>query len=165
MRPAGDAQIHVADAQYAVATRGNIVFIAWRGETSVAAVENAKRILIQALTQRHASYGLMQYVEQGAPPPGTAARTALADMLTAGRGRLVCSSLVYPGTGFWAAAARAFVTGLNLLARPGFPHVIFPTVQDAAKWHTQLLEKEPVLTQVDICKSVDDLRSALDKAR
>ena len=163
--PAGGVQIHAADARHALATRGNMVFIAWRGETLVSAITNAKRVLGQALMQRYTSYGLMQYVEQGAPPPDTAARNALADMLTAGRGRLVCSSLVYPGTGFWAAAARAFVTGLNLLARPGFPHVVFPTVRDAAQWHIQLLAKEPVLTHADICKTIDDLCAALDKAR
>lgn len=158
MGSAGILQIHAADARHAVATRGNMVFIAWRGETLVSAISNARKVLVQALMQRYASYGLMQYVEQGAPPPDTAARHALADMLTAGQGRLVCSSLVYPGTGFWAAAARAFVTGVNLLARPGFPHVVFPTVQEAAQWHTQLLERDPALTPADICKSIEDVR-------
>lgn len=162
--PAGGVQIHAVDARYAVATRGNMIFIAWRGETLVSAISTAKKVLVQALMQRYTCYGLLQYVEHGAPPPDTAARSALADMLTAGQQRLVCSSLVYAGTGFWAAAARAFVTGLNLLARPGFPHVIFPTVQQAAQWHVQLLEKEPVLTHADICKTVDEMRAALDKA-
>lgn len=162
--PAGGAAIHVADGEYAVASLGNMVFIAWRGETRVAAIANAKRILVQTIAQRYTRYALMQYVEQGAAPPSAAARSALAEMLIAGRGRIVCSSLVYPGTGFWAASARAFVTGLNLLARPGFPHVVFSTVQEAARWHVQRLEKEAVLTQEDICKSVDAMRAALDRA-
>jgi hypothetical protein len=156
-----DLQIRAVDEQHAVATRGNMILIVWRGETRLSAIANAKRILLDTLGRGYDSYGLMQLVEAGAPPPNGAARNALAHMLAAGRGSITCSSLIFPGNGFFAAAARSFATGLTLLARPGFPHVVFPTVQEAAEWHTQLLSGVP--TSTDICMTVNHMHAALDR--
>jgi hypothetical protein len=162
--PSQPIQIHVVDERYAVATCGNMVVIAWRGETRVAAVARAKSILLDAFSRGHGKYGLMQFVERTAPPPDGEARDALGGMLAAGRGYITGSSLVYPGTGFWAAAARAFVTGLQLLARPGFPHVTFPTVGEAADWHRQLLvNEEATPTRADICESVARIQAAFEQ--
>src|SRR5690606_30899909 len=148
--------------RYAVATCGNMVVIIWRGQTLVAAVARARSVLVETLAHGSGKFGLMQVVEQGAPPPDSAARDALADLLAAGRGRLACSSLVYPGTGFWAAAARAFVTGLTMLARPGFPHVAFATAAEAADWHVQHLADQPgTPSRADICDTVARVEAAI----
>lgn len=165
MRPVGTLKIHVVDGQHVVATHANMIFIGWRGETRLPAIADAKKILLETFAGTKGACGLMQFVEVGTPPPSSAARAALADMLACGRGRIVCSSLIFPGTGFFAATARAFVTGLTLVARPGFPHTVFPAVHAAAEWHIQLLAKEQALTHNEICASFDRVKAAFEQVK
>lgn len=156
-------RVHHVEKNAAVATHGRMMQIMWRGQTTVEAVHRARQILLGLVADRPTALGLMQVVELNSPPPDAAAREALADLLAAGKGFITCSSLVYPGTGFWAAAARAFVTGLTMLARPGFPHEIFPTTERAAEWHAQQMSGPNCPSRQDICADIERLRAALGK--
>jgi hypothetical protein len=156
-------RIHLVEKDYAVATHGRMMQIMWKGQTTVEAVDRAKQILIGLVADRTTTFGLMQVVELNAPPPDSDARQALAGLLAVGEGSVACSSIVYPGTGFLAAAARAVVTGLTMLAQPGFPHLIFPTTEKAAEWHAQLMAGPSCPSRLEICSDIERLRAALGR--
>jgi hypothetical protein len=153
------------DRDHAVATWANLMVIVWRGQTQPVAVLRAEKALEELMATYTDGVGLLQVAEPTAPPPDGASRAAVAKMLESGRGRITSSSLVYAGTGFYMAAARAFVTGLSLLTRAGFPHEVFATVPEAAEWHARLMPRADgrYATQQDIVDTTAELTSILDK--
>ena len=156
-----------ADHDHAVGTLHNLLIIVWRRETLASAVERAAVILRVLLLRFPDGVGLLQVAEPTTTPPDSAARGALGKMLKEGekgegKKGIVCSAVVYTGTGFWMAAARAFVTGMTMLSKLGFPHVIFATVPEAADWHARLLSDEHT-SRGAILAAVQALTEAIDR--
>jgi len=153
------------DAHHAVGIYDNFMVVTWRGETTVAAVERAEKQLVRLMRAYPDGIALMQVAEQGAPPPDGASRNAVAKMLHSGSGQIQSSSLVCPGTGFAMAAGRAFVTGLSMMMRVGFPHQVFATLEDAAAWHAQKWPPGNTrqLSPSDLVAIASGLTVALDK--
>jgi hypothetical protein len=147
------------DADHALGVLGNLLVIVWRHRTLPAAVARASRAL-RVLISENGSVGILQIAEVTTKAPDGAAREAIAKMLAEGKGHVTCSSLAYLGTGFWMASARAFVTGLTTLSRPGFPHVVFGTIEEAAEWHARLLG---TTTRASIRAAAQALTEALDR--
>jgi hypothetical protein len=157
----GDAPVRVleVDGDHALGVLGNLLVIVWRYRTNPPAVVRAS-LALRALIEANPSVGIMQIAEVTTKAPDGPARAAIAKMLAEGKGRVACSSLVYLGTGFWMASARSFVTGLTALSRPGFPHVVFGRVDEAADWHARLLG---TTTRAGIESAVRVLTEALDR--
>jgi hypothetical protein len=153
------------DRNHAVGSWGNLLIIVWRGVTHIVALERATEYLAALIAAHPEGIGLLQVAEMTAPPPDGAVRQGVARMLASGRGHVTSSSLVYSGTGFWMAAARAFVTGLTMLSRPGFPHEVFATVDEAAQWHSRLLPRadERFMGQLEIAHATEELTTILDE--
>ncbi|HEY2512587.1 MAG TPA: hypothetical protein VGI39_17085 [Polyangiaceae bacterium] len=147
------------DGDHALGVLDNLLIIVWRHRTFPAAVSRAS-LALRALIEAHDSVGIMQIAEVTTKAPEGPARAAIGKMLADGKGHVVCSSLVYLGTGFWMASARAFVTGLTALSRPGFPHLVFGRVDEAADWHARLLG---TMTRTGIASAVRTLTEALDR--
>jgi hypothetical protein len=157
----GDATIRVleVDGDHALGALSNLVIIVWRHRTFPTAVVRAS-LALRSLIAASPSVGIMQIAEVTTKAPDGPARAAIAKMLAEGKGHVACSSLVYLGTGFWMASARSFVTGLTALSRPGFPHVVFGRVDEAADWHARLLG---TLTRASIESAVRTLTESLDR--
>lgn len=147
------------DGDHAVGVVANLLVIVWRHRTFPAAVSRVSMAL-RALMEAHPSVGIIQVAEVTTKAPEGPARAAIAKMLAEGKGHVACSSLVYLGTGFWMASARAFVTGITALSRPGFPHLVFSHVEEAADWHSRLLG---TTTRPAIVAAVRALTEALDR--
>src|SRR5689334_5080604 len=163
LRPAIEV-LEVLEA-HAFATWRNMLILVWRHRTEATAVRRARGHLIE-LTKRYPyGIGLMQVATPEAEPPDADARGAITDMLAAGRGGVVCSSVIYGGTGFWMASVRALVASVAMLARPGFPHQVFATVEEAADWHSRLLPtvESPTPTRLEISRAADALVAAMDE--
>jgi hypothetical protein len=155
--------IHIieVDRDHAVGSRGNFLAVVWRGRTSITAVSRCQMFLDNLKAEYPAEgVGLLQLAEPGAPPPDGAVRAAVSRLLASGAGSVKSSCLVYAGTGFYMASARALVTALTMLAKTSFPHEVFATVADAAAWHARLL---PQVTPKDIITLVDRLVGELDR--
>ncbi|HEY6877594.1 MAG TPA: hypothetical protein VI299_06220 [Polyangiales bacterium] len=110
------------------------VGVVWKRETTAEGVE----ALTEAYREQTARYPsgvyLLTIVEKDAPMPPVEQREAVAVFLRSGAGRTRMSAVVIEGTGFRAAAVRSVVTGLAMLVRLPYPHEIFSSLEQAAKW-------------------------------
>ncbi len=131
----------VRDPDHSVARIGNLVLVAWVGETRAHDVRAVAELLHRLPRSRAEKIGLLQIVMHAAKPPDQETREALIELVRGGREILAASAVVYPGDGFIMAAARAFVSGIAMLARPGFSHVVFPTRAEASEWIARLLPR------------------------
>jgi hypothetical protein len=117
-----------------IGTWDDFFLLVWRRETTLDAIAHANDLVRRFRGQRAAGIGLFTVIAEGAPRPSADARRALAKMLESGEGQVLASVVVFEGDGFRAAAVRAVVTGLTLLARSSFPHRVFESRRDAARW-------------------------------
>jgi len=159
--PGAALQTVEVDPDHAVGTLHDLLILVWRHETRPDAVLRASLALKALAAQHPKGVGLLQVAEVTTKPPDGPARRAVSQMLNDGQGSVLSSSLVYLGTGFWMASARAFVTGLTLLSKPAFPHVVFASVEEAAAWHARLLASDA--TRSAILGAVRHLTFALDQ--
>jgi hypothetical protein len=158
---AASTSIEVVEVRtnHGFATWRNMLLVIWRYETDADAVRRARIALIELKKRFPNGIALMQVAEADAKPPDPDARGAIAELLAAGRDSVACSSLVYGGTGFWMASVRALVAGVAMLARPGFPHQVFATVDAAADWHSRLV---PPVDADGRSPTKNEIRAALD---
>jgi hypothetical protein len=117
----------------------NLVVAYWIGRTNSSAVLRLNTALTRLGEEFKEGIGLIQVVHEKAPAPESTSRSALQAMLRDQSDIIACSSVVSPGVGFRAASVRALITGLVMLARPKFPHLIHATVEETAKWHAEHL--------------------------
>lgn len=124
-----------ATPDHALGRVGGAVLYIWRGVTTVRAANRLRQLSSEARADAGDDEGiLLGVVTEGAPPPEADARGALAEVLSSGAGYFQVSALVCEGAGFHGSMVRAVATGLNLLARPPFPHRVFATVPSATEW-------------------------------
>ncbi len=138
MRPS-DLVVLAVDSDHAIARCENLIIVLWIRETRPDAVHRVGELVRSSRKERGELCGLIQVALPGAANPEQAAREALIQLVRSSKGSLVASAVVYPGEGFLMAAARAFVSGIAMLARPGFPHLVFPTRTEAADWLSRIL--------------------------
>lgn len=149
------------DEHHAAGSYRNMFLICWTGETKPGAVARLIQPLARLAEQFPEGIGLMQVVGAKTGPPSSEARGALSKLLQAGSDTVVCSSLVVTGVGFRMAAARAFATGLIMLARLRFPHEVYARVAEAATWQVALLPpgKRAAMKPHDLIAAVNELQS------
>lgn len=147
-----------------IATQGDLEIVIWRGSTTLDAVETIRTSLGELTRSYPKGIGVLQVVEVTAPPPDAAARNALSNVLR-GAGKAVRgSAIVFEGTGFKMAAVRAIVTGLTMLARPEFPHVVFADLHEASAWVAAYLSGAGSGRDVTIWSAVSELRDIAARA-
>ncbi|GAB5545883.1 MAG: hypothetical protein SangKO_056430 [Sandaracinaceae bacterium] len=132
-----NALLEIAETtpDHALGRCGGAVLYVWRDATTVRAARRLRQLIAEA--RGHAADGagvLLGVVAEAAPPPGADARAALAEVLSGAAGFAHSSALVCEGSGFRASMVRGIVTGLNLIARPPFPHQVSANVPAAAQW-------------------------------
>jgi hypothetical protein len=125
---------------YALATWTEIVAVVWRHETTVEAVRQLDEAVAELARSHPKGIGMLTVVAEGAPLPPSAARKAIADLLTASTSFIRCSAVIMEGSGFRAAAVRSVVTGLTMLAKHDFPHEICD-VEGAVRMFTDRLPR------------------------
>ena len=108
--------------------------LVWKRDTTVAGMEAYTQVYREQLLRFPSGIYLLTVVEQDATMPGYEAREAVAVFMRAGAERIRMSAVVHEGAGFRAAAVRSVVTGFTMLAKVPYPHRIFATVEQGAKW-------------------------------
>lgn len=138
----------------------NLVVAHWFGETTLSAVHGLDTLVRKASTRYPDGICLIQVVSAGAAMPSAEARAELAALLRRGSA-LVGSAVVMPGVGFRVATARAVVTGLAMMVRPPFPHVVHASVADAIAGFIPLLRAKGVNLMANaVERAIEALASA-----
>lgn len=153
-----DVTLIASDDDHAIGRCGNLLVVLWIRETRPESVRRVGDALRSLSRERGELVGLMQVALPGAKGPESDAREALIELVRGGKGVIVASAVVYPGEGFLMAAARAFVSGVAMLARPGFPHMVFPSRSEASDWLSRLLPKSNgrAWTSRDVLGAIED---------
>ncbi|HMI85589.1 MAG TPA: hypothetical protein VK550_15940 [Polyangiaceae bacterium] len=139
------------DVNHAKATAFNMLFTLWCKETQVSAYIRTSAALKKLAAAFPGGVGVLQTVERDAQPPNAAARTVFNDFLTLAGTCVAHYSTVHEGSGFKAAAVRAVVSSVYLVARPKFEHAVFSSVSQSAAWHAErqrLLGRDETAEQI-----------------
>lgn len=157
-------QLIRANDDHACGTCGPFFVLVWRRETWQEDVEHGSTALHAFAARAGRKVHLMQVIEPRALAPSKQARDALGDMLRSASQFVEASSVVHEGTGFHASLARGVVTGLVMLARPGYPHQVFASVEAAMASHAAYASQPLGVTVGQVVYAVNDLRGAIDVA-
>ena len=152
------------DDAHGVGTWRNLLVAVWRTETRAPAVERVSKVLGRLATA-HRDVALLQVVEAAATAPDADARRAISAMLREHASVIRCSAVVYEGDGFRAATLRAVVTGIALLSRPSYPHVVFGSTIAAINWTARHFSHDGPVWAEQVRNAVGELRSSLDRPR
>lgn len=160
-----DLRVFDVDANHGKAHAKNMLFIVWQKETTAAAYARAAEVILSLALRFPKGIGVLQTVESGAVPPDQAARTKFVKVIEACETRVAHYSVVHEGAGFKAASVRAIMVGVYAYARPTFPHKIFGSLREAARWHVQRQSEtgQIYLDESAIIKAVDTLRTHVSK--
>lgn len=155
-------QVTHRDDHCAMGVVGNVMIAVWSDETQVGTVRllgaEVKRL---AARWPRAAVGLLQVVEDTCAPLGPDERSEFSKILKSGGDYIRCSSVVFEGSGFRAAALRGIVTGVALFARAPFPHTVFAEANSAVDWQVAHLRSiYPNLTAAALITGVDNLRKS-----
>lgn len=133
-----DFVLDVSNADFAVATRGPVCLYHWRGACVPAALPYFEVSLDRAAEASGRKWSLLYgYVDDGGAFPDSEMRSGMARLFRQRAHHVRASALVFEGSGFRRAAVRNVMVAVSLLARQGFPHRIFSSVDEAAGWLTE----------------------------
>lgn len=152
------------DDDHGVGVWRNLLIVVWRKETRAPSVDAVSAVLGQ-LAKAHRDVALLQVIEEAAAAPDVNARRAISNMLKQHGGGIRCSAVVYEGDGFRAATLRAVVTGIALLSKPIYPHVVFASTISAINWTARHYSHDGPVWAEQVRNAVDELRLTLDRAR
>lgn len=150
------AQIHESTRDHVALSWSNLACVVFKGTTTLGGVRAIQRVYDETWAKNPEGIYMMTIVEDRAPLPVVEVRDALATFLAGGAGKTIFSAVVQEGTGFRAAAVRGVVTGLAMVARMPYPHRVFGTPTEAARWFGTS-EKQPIDAQ-DLVFAVADAR-------
>lgn len=153
------AEIIQSTHDHLISTWRNVLILVWKHETTLPGVHKLKATYDALETAHPKNVFLLTIVEQGAPMPASPVRVALADFLGGCRGKMVLSGVVHEGSGFRAAAVRSVVTGLAMMANLPYPHKVFSTAEDAARWMNLSSPVGKDWTDVTLMEAVREVRS------
>lgn len=128
------AILHDVTEDYTIMSWDRCLGLVWKKETTVAGMQAYTKVYRDVSLRYPSGIYLLTIVEEEARMPPYEAREAVAIFLRNSTGRVRMSAVVHEGSGFRAAAVRSVVTGIAMLSKVGFPHHIFATVEQAAKW-------------------------------
>jgi hypothetical protein len=131
------AVVHRIGDHCVAATWRSVGILIWRNETRAVDVSFGSEMLDRLAKSHPDGVGLFQFVEDACMNLSSESRAALANLLSKGRSYIRCSTVVFNGVGFRAAAVRGIATGLFWLAKPGFPHEAFADPVKAAFVHAE----------------------------
>lgn len=159
------AALHEVTQDHIIMSWDRCLGLVWKGETTVAGMESYTAVYRELSLRFPSGIYLLTVVEQNAPMPSPEAREAVAVFMKQGAGRIRMSAVVHEGAGFRAAAVRSVVTGFAMLAKVPYPHRVFATVEQAAKWlgttkYRDVDEEYSVLAVNDARRRADEQLSA-----
>jgi hypothetical protein len=117
------------DPDYVLGTWQQIFAVIWRKETTLHGAIHLRNACTEFASRHPQGIGLLTIVEPNSPLPASDIRKSIADFLHDGSSFIKCSTVIFEGSGFRAAAVRSVVTGLTLMARQAYPHRVCSLVE------------------------------------
>ena len=157
-----EAELLYADDLHAVASVGNVFINVVRKPATVGMIRETRRQV-----QRHFRRWNNQCVAVSVLEP-TAAQAVPKEVrdesaaLTAEFQSLAAATVI-EGSGFRAAATRTAVSGMFLISRPSYPHKVFASLSEGARWVIETCKRATPLdvTADDILRAIEVARQAL----
>jgi hypothetical protein len=112
----------------------NVLIAVWAGQLGGTSVERFTKSVDAMSTRRPGLRSNVHVITQGTALPTQEARAALVSSMTRYSGELACVAVVFLGSGFWASALRAAVTGMRFMAPRSFDFELFSSVDEASQW-------------------------------
>jgi hypothetical protein len=126
-----DQNIFYTTKNEAFANIDDVFVTIWRADTTVAGICALDVKSEEFQRRRPHGIGMLTVVEARTPMPTAPARQAIAAFLHRGSGFIRGSAVLFDGNSFRSSAVRGVATGLNILARPPFPHKFFVDAHEA----------------------------------
>lgn len=121
------------DDSLSIGTWRNCAFVLFKGALRAESLRAMQKSILEFGGTRGRNTLLLS-IAGSAEPPSAEARSAMVESLKSFGPIVAASALVFEGKGFTAATLRTAVSVMTSLASPPFPHKVFGTVADAAKW-------------------------------
>ena len=155
-------QIVSSTPDHAIGAYGNVAIHIWHIHTRKAALRHVEEMSRRAKAAGDGHFAYFGVIGPSAPMPEADVRAELARHMRDHSQHVVASANVFEGDGFRAAAVRNVVTGIGLIARQPFPHRVFKTTADSARWIEEQLraanQSAPLWQDLDA--AVAELRGA-----
>jgi hypothetical protein len=132
----GEPVIVLEEGRNLIGTWENLVLAVW-GESPGAAPMRAIHESHLALLQEHERVGHLVLIHGMPKLPTPEARELAADYNR--RSNMSSVAIVLDGEGFWASAARGFLTTVLFFQRSKAPTDLFRALDDALRWQDEVL--------------------------
>jgi hypothetical protein len=123
-----------APGSFVFAAWKNVLIAVWAGQIDGASVGRFTKAVDEMSARRPGLRSNVHVVMQGTALPTTEARAGLVGSMTRHSGELASVAVVFCGTGFWASALRAAVTGMRFLAPRSFDFQLFGAIDEVIQW-------------------------------
>jgi hypothetical protein len=138
----------------------NVLIAVWANQLNGHSVERFTKAVDTMAARRPGLRSNVHVVTERTALPTPEARAALVASMTRHSESLACVCVVFCGSGFWASALRAAVTGMRFLAPRSFDFQLFGAVEEVVRW---LPAEHQKITNVHL--DAEELRSALKAAQ
>ena len=138
----------------------NVLIAVWASQIDGACVERFTKAVDTMAARRPGLRSNVHVVTEGTALPTPEARAGLVASMKRHSGSLASVGVVFRGSGFWAGALRAAVTGMRFLSPRSFDFQLFGAVDEVVRW---LPVEHQKVTGVHL--DAAGLRSALEAAQ
>lgn len=122
---------------YAFYTWQNIMIACWSQSATGPAIAKVT-VLRQAVHDRHPEgVSVIYLIANEAGLPTAEARAGVKELMARFSKQRACLAIAIQGTGFWASAMRAVITGVRIMVPLSFPMGVFGDVKELAEWLPQ----------------------------
>jgi hypothetical protein len=128
----------MVSSRMGVASYGNLLISCWRESVDVADVRSLFPTTERLLLVHTGGIGTMNLIAENCVAPQDSREVGGKQIRDLGP-RLLCTTNVLLGAGFWVSAARAITSMISLISRRPLPTLITASVDDATRWQAPLL--------------------------
>jgi hypothetical protein len=134
---------------------GGLVLLAYEGTPTKSTVEALASFGATHIRAAGARVGVLVVIRTGDRVPDAATRAALAGLMKRFEPNIAALAQVVVGSGFGAAAVRAVLAGMNLVARAAYPTEVFAEIQPALQWISGQGVGAPTEVRLAVARLVD----------
>ena len=137
----------------------NVTITRWQSRATGPATDRVSRVSAEIRGEYPQGISSVHLIVEGAPLPTPEGRAGLNTLMNAHASQLACVAVLIGGTGFWASAIRAMITGLRSMSSRAYELRLFGSVEEIVAWLPALHARR---TAVEL--NPDELAQALHTA-
>lgn len=137
-----------------------LVILAYEGTPTRSTVEAVASFGATHIRAAGARVGVIVVIRTDDRVPDAATRAGLAGLMKRFEPNIAALALVVVGSGFGAAAVRAVLAGMNLVARAAYPTEVFADTQPALQWISGQGVGAPHEARLAVARLVDSVAAS-----